>query len=99
MDAEDDRPEDHFEEGAASDEAGRDAGGNAGAIGDPDADADSEAGDSGRLRRTLAAMAPQGPLQVTIAVLALLFFAGSLGYLIGTRHQHPTSAVDDGFLV
>jgi uncharacterized protein (DUF305 family) len=47
----------------------------------------------------LSAFLPQGPLQVAVAVIAVCFLAGAVGYLIGTR-QSPvaTSAVDQGFL-
>jgi uncharacterized protein (DUF305 family) len=54
----------------------------------------------GVARRLLAALTPQGPLQVAAGVLALCFLAGCVGYLVGTRQSPvPTSAVDQGFLI
>jgi uncharacterized protein (DUF305 family) len=69
----------------------------------PDRDeADDGAGDGRGSpgRRVVAALGPQGPWQVGLAVVALCFLAGAVGYLVGTRQPPvPTSAVDEGFLV
>lgn len=60
---------------------------------------DKDPGSDGPVRRALAALTPQGPLQVAVGVAALCFLAGAVGYLIGTRQAPvPTSAVDQGFL-
>jgi uncharacterized protein (DUF305 family) len=50
-------------------------------------------------RRLLRGFLPQGPFQIVVAVLAVCFLAGSIGYVIGTRNTFPTSAVDVGFLM
>jgi uncharacterized protein (DUF305 family) len=55
---------------------------------------------SGRGAKLVAAVAPRGPWQIVLALGALCFLAGSVGFLVGTRQSPvPTSAVDVGFLV
>ena len=49
-------------------------------------------------RRAVAAVAPQGPLQVAVAVVVLAFLAGAVGYFVGTRDGRPTSDLDAQFL-
>ena len=50
-------------------------------------------------RRLLRGFLPEGPFQTAVAVLAVCFLAGAIGYVIGTRNTYPTSAVDVGFLM
>jgi hypothetical protein len=54
----------------------------------------------GWLRRSWHAVAPRGPLQVGVAVAALCFLVGALGFLLGSRQTAvPANDVDLGFLV
>jgi uncharacterized protein (DUF305 family) len=54
----------------------------------------------GPFRRALAAMTPDGPLQVAMGVFALCFLTGAIGYAVGTnRSPVPSSEVDIGFLL
>jgi uncharacterized protein (DUF305 family) len=65
-----------------------------------DAGHDEDAGEETRLSRLVAAVAPQGAAQIALAVLAVCFLAGAIGYLIGTREAPvPTSEIDQGFLL
>ena len=68
---------------------------------DPDdAAPDDAAPDDRAPRRLLAAFAPQGAVQIAVAIIAVCFLAGAVGYTLGTRSSSfPTSDVDVGFLI
>jgi uncharacterized protein (DUF305 family) len=51
--------------------------------------------------RAVEALRPRGAIQIVVAVLAVCFLAGTVGYVIGGAGsgRPPSSAVDEGFLV
>jgi hypothetical protein len=60
---------------------------------------DEDGGDAGEdatgaepRRPLLSAFAPEGPVQIAVAVLAVCFLTGAIGYLLGTRSTAPRAA-------
>lgn len=51
-------------------------------------------------QRLLRSFRPEGTLQIVVAVLAVCFLAGAIGYSLGgTLGRTPSNAADEGFLV